>query len=100
VPSVRGIVDVIAKSGTRGEMSAHVTMAANGRLVIPAQLRGEVGLADGGTLVACVDKGVITPEPLAAVTRRVQAEVRLYVPEGADLAEELVRERRREAANG
>jgi hypothetical protein len=41
--------------------------------------------------------GAIKLEPLEKVIRRVQANVRRYVPEGSDLAAELSEERRREA---
>jgi bifunctional DNA-binding transcriptional regulator/antitoxin component of YhaV-PrlF toxin-antitoxin module len=75
----------------------HVTMAANGRLVIPAPLRNALKLERGGALVASVENGAIKLEPLAAVIRRVQSNVRRYVPAGEDLAGELSEDRRREA---
>jgi bifunctional DNA-binding transcriptional regulator/antitoxin component of YhaV-PrlF toxin-antitoxin module len=77
--------------------SAHVTMGANGRLVIPARLRAALKMERGGALVASVENGAIRLEPLAEVIRRVQANVRRYVPEGSDLAAELSEDRRREA---
>ena len=77
--------------------SAHVTMGANGRLVIPARLRAALKMERGGALVASVENGAIKLEPLDKVIRRVQANVRRYVPEGSDLAAELSEDRRREA---
>lgn len=77
--------------------ASHVTMSANGRLVIPAALRAELGMAGGGAFVATVEDGVIRLVPLREVIRRVQANVRRYVPAGSDLAAELSAERRREA---
>lgn len=76
---------------------AHVTMAPNGRLVIPAQIRAAMRMEHGGAFVASLEHGVIKLEPLDAVIRRVQANVRRYVPEGSDLAAELSEDRRREA---
>jgi bifunctional DNA-binding transcriptional regulator/antitoxin component of YhaV-PrlF toxin-antitoxin module len=77
--------------------SFHVTMAANGRLVIPARLRAALKMERGGAFVASVEDGAIKLEPLDRVIRRVQANVRRYVPEGSDLAGEVSEDRRREA---
>jgi bifunctional DNA-binding transcriptional regulator/antitoxin component of YhaV-PrlF toxin-antitoxin module len=77
--------------------STHVTMRANGRLVIPARLRAALKMEGGGAFVASVENGAIKLEPLESVIRRVQANVRRYVPEGSDLAAELSEDRRREA---
>ena len=79
---------------------SHVTMAPNGRLVIPSHVRAQLGMEHGGAFVVHVDEdGTIRLEPLAAVIKRVQAEVRRYVPEDVDLVGELIEERRREAAS-
>jgi bifunctional DNA-binding transcriptional regulator/antitoxin component of YhaV-PrlF toxin-antitoxin module len=77
--------------------SAHVTMAANGRLVIPSRLRAALKMERGGAFLASLENGAIKLEPLDNVIRRVQANVRRYVPEGSDLAAELSEDRRREA---
>jgi antitoxin PrlF len=76
----------------------HVTMAANGRLVIPAHVRSRLGMDRSGAFVLRVEDGAIRLEPLAEVIKRVQAEVRRYVPDDVDLAAELAEDRRREAA--
>lgn len=78
--------------------SIHVTMAANGRLVIPAHVRARLGMARGGAFVLHVEDGAIRLEPLATAIERVQTEVRRYVPADVDLADELSADRRREAA--
>jgi len=72
-------------------------MGANGRLVIPAPVRAEVGMPDGGAFVVTVQDGKVILEPYRDVLDRVRAEVRRYVPEGTDLAGELSRDRREEA---
>ena len=77
--------------------TSHITMAGNGRLVIPARLRTALKMERGGTFVASVEDGAIKLEPLDKVIRRVQANVRRYVPQGSDLADELSEDRRREA---
>jgi antitoxin PrlF len=76
---------------------AHIRTGANGRVVIPASIRSALRMAKGGAFVASLENGAIKLEPLASVIRRVQANVRRYVPEGSDLAGELSEDRRREA---
>lgn len=76
----------------------HITMAANGRLVVPAPLRSEIGMPEGGALVMSVQDGKLVLEPYRLVLERVRAEVRRYIPEDVDLAEDLSRDRREEAA--
>jgi bifunctional DNA-binding transcriptional regulator/antitoxin component of YhaV-PrlF toxin-antitoxin module len=76
---------------------ARVTMAPNGRLVIPAHIRASMKMERGGTFVARIEDGALKLEPLDAVIRKVQANVRRYVPEGSDLAADLNVDRRREA---
>jgi len=77
--------------------AVHVTMGPNGRLVIPARLRAALQMERGGAFVASIENGTIKLEPLDKVIRRVQANVRRYVPEDSDLAAELSEDRRREA---
>ena len=78
-------------------MQANLTIAPNGRLVIPANMRAELGLQGGDRLVARVVDGAIVLEPLDAVIRRAQAAVARYVPQASGLVEELMAERRAEA---
>jgi len=77
----------------------HVTMAANGRIVVPSQIRSDLGMEKGGGFVMTVDEsGTIHLEPLRNVITRVQDEVRRYISDDVDLADELSADRRREAA--
>jgi bifunctional DNA-binding transcriptional regulator/antitoxin component of YhaV-PrlF toxin-antitoxin module len=55
---------------------SHVTMAANGRLVIPAPIRAALKMERGGAFVASIEHGAIRLEPLEKVIRRVQVNVR------------------------
>jgi GNAT superfamily N-acetyltransferase/bifunctional DNA-binding transcriptional regulator/antitoxin component of YhaV-PrlF toxin-antitoxin module len=75
-----------------------VRMAANGRLVVPAELRAAIGMRHGGTLVVEVENGTLRLVPFADVVRRVQEEVARYVDPERSLADELMAERREEAA--
>jgi bifunctional DNA-binding transcriptional regulator/antitoxin component of YhaV-PrlF toxin-antitoxin module len=80
-------------------MDQHVTMAANGRIVIPAKLCSQLGMEGGDTFLAQVENGAIRLMPLRVVIGQIQANVRRYVPEGCDLSGELSRDRRRDAAD-
>lgn len=75
----------------------HVRMAENGRVVIPAELREELGLRGGTIFVLEVEDGAIKLVPFERVLDHIRAEVRRYVPEGVSLSDELIAERRREA---
>jgi antitoxin PrlF len=78
-------------------MIHRVAMASNGRLVIPASVRSELGMQDGGNFIVHVEDGQICLEPIQAAVARAQAIVRRYVPENVSLVEELTADRRREA---
>ncbi len=72
---------------------ASLTLASNGRLVIPAAMRAALGCQDGGRLVARLVDGTLVLEPIEVAIRRAQAMVREYIPQDAGLADELVAER-------
>ncbi len=66
-----------------------VTIAPNGRMVLPAQLRERRGLRDGGTMLERIENGIIQLEPLSAALMRARKAVRKYIPEGVSLSEDL-----------
>lgn len=74
-----------------------VAMAANGRLVIPANVRSQLGMRGAGTFIVDVQDGQIRLEPIGAAVARAQAIVRRYVPETTSLVSELTEDRRRAA---
>ena len=75
-----------------------VTLAANGRVVIPAPLRAALGLKEGARLVARVVDGAIVIEPIEAAIQRAQSIVARYASDGPGLADDLIADRRAEAA--
>lgn len=76
----------------------NITMADNGRLVVPAGLRQQLGMPKGGKLVASIRDGVLVLEPFEAAVRRVQALARSYrKPGSGSVVDEFLAERRREA---
>ncbi|MBV8752780.1 MAG: AbrB/MazE/SpoVT family DNA-binding domain-containing protein [Hyphomicrobiales bacterium] len=78
--------------------SIKVRLGPEGRVVIPATIREALGLKEGDVLFARLEGGeikLLTPD---AAMRRAQAIVRHFVPEGVSLVDELIADRRHEAA--
>ena len=69
-----------------------------GRIVIPAQYRRAMGVAPGDEVILVLEAEGIRIVTRQQAVRRSQAVVRRYVQEGRSLSEELLRERRAEAA--
>lgn len=84
----------------RYPLDTYVKMAANGRVVVPAALRAEIGLPTGGDFLARVENGMIILEPHKKALERVRRLVRQYAPadEGSSVVNALITERRAEAA--
>lgn len=76
-----------------------VRIIEGGKLVIPAAMRRELGIATGDTVVVDVTEGELRVRSLPAAIARAQAILRRHVPEGVSLADELVADRRREAGH-
>jgi AbrB family looped-hinge helix DNA binding protein len=79
------------------ETSAVVTIAANGRLVIPAPMRAELGLVGGERLIVRVVDGALVMETVDAAVKRAQAILAPYIDGAPSLSEELIAERHAEA---
>ena len=77
---------------------ANLTVAPNGRVVIPAQMRAELGLQAGGKLIARLVDGAVVLEPADAAVRRAQALIGRHIPQGTNLSDELIRERHAQSA--
>lgn len=76
---------------------SEVHLGAQGRFVIPAELRRRLGFSPGDTLVARVEGDRLIVEKAEAVKRRLKERFQ-RVPKTVDLAAELIEERRRESA--
>ncbi len=72
-------------------------VAANGRLVIPAECRKAAGIEGGGDVVVRVVDGEIRIRSLRAAVAEAQEVVRRYFPEEERLSDRLIAERRAEA---
>jgi AbrB family looped-hinge helix DNA binding protein len=75
-----------------------VKIIEGGKLVIPAAMRRAMGIARGDTVVVeLLSDGELRVRPLASAIREAQAVVRKSVKPGRSLADELMRERKRDA---
>ena len=70
-----------------------------GRLVIPAPYRKALGLKPGDEVLLILEDGQIRVISTSQAIARAQTLVREYVQEGRSLSEELIQERREEAAD-
>jgi AbrB family looped-hinge helix DNA binding protein len=80
------------------ELSATVRLGPGGRVVIPADMRESMGLAQGDEMVAHLENGRLTLVTANETVRQLQEAMALLVPEGVSLAGDLIADRRREAA--
>ncbi|HET6467682.1 MAG TPA: AbrB/MazE/SpoVT family DNA-binding domain-containing protein [Geminicoccaceae bacterium] len=69
-----------------------------GRMVIPAPIRAELGIENGGVLTLETDEDGVHLRSHHQAIRKIQELVRRYVPDGVSLVDELIAERRAEAA--
>ena len=73
-------------------------MDAQGRVLIPAEYRRALGIREGDLVTLRIDGGVLQVITVHEGIRRAQAMVRKYVPADVSLVDELLTERRAEAA--
>ncbi len=79
-------------------MTAHrARITEGGRVVIPAEFRRQLDLQPGVDVILDVADGDLRIRSLRRAIERAQALVRRHVPEGASLADELIRERQKAA---
>ncbi len=74
-----------------------VRVGKQGRVVLPAKQRQELGLSEGDELLSHVENGRLIFESREMLMRELQEGVSSNVPDGVSLAEELIKERRQEA---
>jgi AbrB family looped-hinge helix DNA binding protein len=69
----------------------------NGRIVIPAEIRKEMSLNPGDTVVMALENGVLKIESQRTRVRQVQQSLNKLIPAGRRLSDELIENRREEA---
>ena len=85
--------------GSTGISRVKTRVEAGGRVVIPAEFRKQSGIKPGDiVMLQWSGPGALSVLTFDEITRRVQKSVRQYVPEGVSLVDELIEERRAEAA--
>ncbi len=77
--------------------SAEVRVGPQGRLVVPARLRRKLGIESGDLLVARAEGDRLVLERRDTILARLQGRF-AHIPSDVSLADELIAERRREAA--
>ncbi len=70
-----------------------------GRIVIPAEMRKQLGIEIGEKVNLSVENNSIRILTQKEAIRKAQELVRKCVPEGVSLVDELIADRRKEAAN-
>jgi AbrB family looped-hinge helix DNA binding protein len=78
--------------------SVKVRLGPDGRVVVPAAIREALGLKEGDVLFARLEGGEIKLLTPKAAMLRAQAIVRQFVRDDVSLVDELIAERRSEAA--
>lgn len=78
--------------------STHVELGAGGRIVIPVAIREAMGVKEGDRLVARFEDGELRLMSKQLALQRARELVRKFVPQGVSLVDELIADRRREAA--
>jgi len=73
-----------------------VNLGPQGRLVVPAKFRRDLGLEEGTTLAVSTDGRRLILEPRREVLRRVRARYS-QLPKGTRLSNELIADRREQA---
>jgi AbrB family looped-hinge helix DNA binding protein len=80
-------------------MQARTRINQQGRIVIPAECRAAAGLKPGDELlIEAIGEGELRLRTAEQAIREAQAIVAQYLPKGRDLVQELIDERRAEAA--
>lgn len=72
-----------------------VSVGPKGRVVIPAGIRRELGIGEGSELVALVEGDAVVLVPRSAIKRRLRS---MFADVGSSMRDELLAERRAEAA--
>ena len=73
-------------------------LVSGGRLQLPSSIRRSLGLADGDQVVMQVVDGELHVRPARDALKRIQAMLRPYAPVDGSVVEELIADRRAEAA--
>jgi AbrB family looped-hinge helix DNA binding protein len=79
------------------DLHARVQIGDKGRILIPAEMREGLGIADGTTLLFRVEDNELRLSTFRSRIECAQAHVRKYIQPGVSLSDELSAERREAA---
>ncbi|MFM2099904.1 MAG: hypothetical protein RLZZ366_1443 [Pseudomonadota bacterium] len=79
-------------------MTYHAKIYGGGKMAIPADVRKALGIKDGDRVTLDIEDGRLTVKTQAQLIKEIQAYFKSFVPEGVSLVDELIAERRAEAA--
>ena len=89
----------MVSDGREVALAQAVKIIEGGKLVIPASMRRAMGISRGDTVVVeLLPEGELRVRPLRSAIREAQEIVRKSVRRDRSLAEELMRERKQDAA--
>jgi AbrB family looped-hinge helix DNA binding protein len=77
-------------------VSTKVPVGPQGRLVIPSDIRRQLGIAPGDVLIALVEDDRLVLEKRDVALQRLRQRF-AHIPAGVSLADELISERRQES---
>jgi bifunctional DNA-binding transcriptional regulator/antitoxin component of YhaV-PrlF toxin-antitoxin module len=81
-----------------GTVRYFLTLGAKGRVLLPAEMRGAMGLGEGDVIIAWLKDGEVCMHSHLQGLRMIQDAARAMVSDGAYASEELIAERRTEVA--
>ena len=91
------VPDPAPPAAVRPGDGARLKIGPGGRVVIPAEMRQALGVAEGDTLLATLADGELRLHSTSCAVRRAQAIVQASIkPGGGSLVDELLADRRRE----
>lgn len=91
-------VYVTAVQGRRIVEHYQVQIAADGAMVLPATVRAQLHVEGGGMLIIREDEGRLVLESTEDAVQLAQALVQQYAPNAQGVTDELLTERRADAA--
>ena len=71
---------------------------SGGRVQLPADVRRALSLCEGDTVLIEVVDGEVHLRPLSAAVKRIQERMKPFIKPGESIVDELIADRRREAA--
>jgi AbrB family looped-hinge helix DNA binding protein len=85
-------------TGRASVKPAKARVDGQGRILIPAEYRRTLGIREGDLVTLLIEDGVLQVITVSEGIRRAQAIMRQYVPAGVSLVDDLLADRRAEAA--